>query len=165
MGKNDTLAFNSHVFHEGTMTRGYEFFGTHAEERDGQRGYVFRTWAPHAREISIVGDFNGWQVGANPMQCVEREIWEGFVPGLKEYDTYKFAVMGQNGEIHMKADPYASTPKPAPERLPKSMISRATNGMTPTLRPIAASIRSAKRRPIFTRCIWVPGGATKTATP
>lgn len=107
MGKNETLAFNSHVFHEGTMIRGYEFFGTHAEQREGQDGYVFRTWAPNAREISIVGDFNGWQIGANPMQRVEHEIWEGFVPGLKEYDTYKFAVTGQNGETHMKADPYA----------------------------------------------------------
>ena len=55
MGKKDSLAFNSHVFHEGTMTRGYEFFGAHAERRDGVDGYVFRTWAPNAKSISVVG--------------------------------------------------------------------------------------------------------------
>ena len=107
MGKKDSLAFNSHVFHEGTMTRGYEFFGAHAETRSGVEGYRFRTWAPHAKAISVVGDFNQWNPEANPMQIVEREIWEGFVPGLREYDLYKFAVTGADGELHMKADPYA----------------------------------------------------------
>ena len=107
MGKKDSLAFNSHVFHEGTQTRGYEFFGAHAETRGGAEGYVFRTWAPHARAISVVGEFNGWNAAAHPMELVEHEIWEGFVPGLKEYDLYKFAVTGADGECRLKADPYA----------------------------------------------------------
>ena len=107
MGKKDSLAFNSHVFHEGTQTRGYEFFGAHAETRDGVDGYVFRTWAPHAKSISVVGEFNQWDTEAHPMEIVEHEIWEGFVPGLKEYDTYKFAIIGADGECRMKADPYA----------------------------------------------------------
>ena len=105
MGKKDSLAFNSHVFHEGTQTRGYEFFGAHAETRGGAEGYVFRTWAPHARAISVVGEFNGWNAAAHPMELVEHEIWEGFVPGLKEYDLYKFAVTGADGECRLKADP------------------------------------------------------------
>ncbi len=107
MGKKESLAFNSHVFHEGTMTRGYEFFGAHAAVRDGVEGYLFRTWAPAARSISVVGDFNGWDRGAHPMAKVEREIWEAFIPGLQEYDIYKFAVEGRTGEVHLKADPYA----------------------------------------------------------
>ena len=107
MGKKDSLAFNSHVFHEGTQTRGYEFFGAHAETRGGAEGYVVRTWAPHARAISVVGEFNGWNAAAHPMELVEHEIWEGFVPGLKEYDLYKFAVTGADGECRLKADPYA----------------------------------------------------------
>ena len=63
-----------------------------------REGYVFRTWAPHARAISVVGEFNGWNAAAHPMELVEHEIWEGFVPGLKEYDLYKFAVTGADGE-------------------------------------------------------------------
>lgn len=107
MGKRDGLAFNSHVFHEGTQTRGYEFFGAHAEQVNGTNGYVFRTWAPHAQAISVVGAFNDWDAEANPMQLVEHEIWEAFVPGLQEYDIYKFAVTGRDGETRLKADPYA----------------------------------------------------------
>ena len=107
MGKRDSLAFNSHVFHEGTMTRGYEFFGAHAEERNGEQGFIFRTWAPHAAAISVVGAFNDWNVEANPMKIVEREIWEAFIPGLQQYDLYKFAITDADGELHMKADPYA----------------------------------------------------------
>ena len=107
MGKKESLAFNSHVFHEGTMTRGYEFFGAHPEQKEGVDGYLFRTWAPNAKSISIVGEFNGWSMETNPMRIVEREIWEGFVPGLKKYDTYKFAVIDQKDQVHMKADPYA----------------------------------------------------------
>ena len=55
----------------------------------------------------MVGDFNDWDAEKNPMSIVEREIWEGFVPGLQEYDLYKFAITGPDGEIRMKADPYA----------------------------------------------------------
>ena len=107
MGRKDSLAFNSHVFHEGTMAQGYEFFGAHAAQRESTDGYVFRVWAPHAKKVAVVGDFNDWDAEKNPMSIVEREIWEGFVPGLQEYDLYKFAITGPDGEIRMKADPYA----------------------------------------------------------
>lgn len=107
MGRKDSLAFNSHVFHEGTMARGYEFFGAHAAQREGVDGYVFRVWAPHAEAVAVVGDFNDWDAEKNLMSIVEREIWEGFVPGLREYDIYKFAITGPDGEVRMKADPYA----------------------------------------------------------
>ena len=107
MGRKDSLAFNSHVFHEGTMARGYEFFGAHAAQREGVDGYVFRVWAPHAEAVAVVGDFNDWNAEKNLMSIVEREIWEGFVPGLREYDIYKFAITGPDGEVRMKADPYA----------------------------------------------------------
>ena len=60
MGRKDSLAFNSHVFHEGTMAQGYEFFGAHAAQRESTDGYVFRVWAPHAKRwpwsaISMIG--------------------------------------------------------------------------------------------------------------
>ena len=88
MGGKENLSFSSHIFHEGTMIHGYTFFGAHAERRDGRDGYVFRTWAPHAKRVSVGGEFNGWTADADPMQKVEREIWEGFVPGLQQYDLY-----------------------------------------------------------------------------
>lgn len=119
MGRKESLAFNSHVFHEGTQIRGYEFFGSHEEIRDGVKGYIFRVWAPNAKAISVVGAFNQWKIGANPMELVEREIWAAFVPGLQECDTYKFAVTGADGETRMKADPYAFYAESGPQNASK----------------------------------------------
>ena len=56
-----------HLFHEGNITRGYDFFGSHFIERDKKKGVVFRVWAPHAASVSVVGDFNKWDRYANPM--------------------------------------------------------------------------------------------------
>ncbi len=93
-------------FRAGTLTDGWKYFGAHPCEREGQQGWIFRVWAPQARAVSIVGDFNGWTVGANSMQS-ELGIWEGFVPGLERYDIYKYAIEGVDGTVRLKADPYA----------------------------------------------------------
>ena len=73
----------------GSAIRAWEFMGSHAQERDGTWGYVSRVWAPHAQEVSVVGDFNGWEHGLHPMTALGGGLWEGFVPGLQRYDTYK----------------------------------------------------------------------------
>ncbi len=92
-------------FHSGTLTDGWRWFGTHPAERRGKAGWMFRVWAPHAQSVSVVGDFNSWNQGAN---CLTRkgEVWEGFIPGLEPYTPYKYAVLGCDGKVHMKADPY-----------------------------------------------------------
>lgn len=91
----------------GSAIRAWEYMGSHAGEREGTGGYVFRVWAPHAAKVSIVGDFNAWDASSNPMSPLGGGIWEGFVPGLERYDVYKYAVEAVDGRVLMKADPYA----------------------------------------------------------
>ena len=92
-------------FHEGALTDGWRWFGAHPAVRDGTPGWEFRVWAPCARGVSIVGDFNQWDAGRDPMER-DGEIWTGFVPGLKPFDAYKYAVTGTDGGLRLKADPY-----------------------------------------------------------
>ena len=92
-------------FHAGTLTEGWRWFGAHPTEKRGKQGWGFRVWAPHAKSVSVVGDFNGWDKQANRLIHVG-EVWEGFIPGLTEYTAYKYAVTGEDGGVRMKADPY-----------------------------------------------------------
>lgn len=92
-------------FHQGTLTDGWNWFGAHPTEQNGKQGWTFRVWAPHARGVSVVGDFNGWDPTAHPMQR-EGENWVCFIPGLKEYTAYKYCIAGADKCTHMKADPY-----------------------------------------------------------
>ena len=68
---------------------------------------MFRLWAPHAKAVSVVGDFNSWVPGSHPMQKVDEGIWEAFIPGMKEFDVYKYCVTTPSDELSFKADPYA----------------------------------------------------------
>ena len=98
---------NTYLFHEGTAISAYEYMGAHATTHDGVSGYMFRVWAPRAKAVSVVGDFNFWDIEAHPMHKITDGIWEVFVPGGQPYDAYKFAVTGADGKLHYKADPYA----------------------------------------------------------
>lgn len=97
-----------HFFHEGSATEAYEFFGSHFCETDGKKGVVFRVWAPHARSVSVVGDFNHWDRFRHRMQRVSNDesVWELFIPDLKTYDIYKYSIESAQGQIKLKADPY-----------------------------------------------------------
>ena len=95
------------LFKQGNNQEAQRFFGAHLCERDGQPGAVFRVWAPHAKAVSVVGDFNSWVPTSHPMTKVEEGIWELFIPGIKEYDVYKYCVTTQWDELVFKADPYA----------------------------------------------------------
>ncbi|MBC3886707.1 1,4-alpha-glucan branching protein GlgB [Acetobacterium paludosum] len=83
----------------------YHYFGSHLNED----GVIFRTWAPNAQGVSVVGDFNNWEIHQNAMTLIEGShgIWELFIPGLTSGMLYKYAVKQHNGEIAYKADPYA----------------------------------------------------------
>lgn len=96
-----------YLFRQGNNMEAYRYFGAHLCEQDGQAGVVFRLWAPHAKAVSVVGDFNDWVPTANPMQKVEEGIWELFIPGMKQYDVYKYCVTTPSDELAYKADPYA----------------------------------------------------------
>lgn len=94
-------------FLAGTEAHAQDFLGSHPERRDGANGYLFRVWAPHAAKVAVMGDFNAWNEESHPMAPIDGGIWELFIPGLKQYDTYKYAVTTPAGELRAKSDPYA----------------------------------------------------------
>ena len=102
---NDTAPLAQ--FLAGQAVRAQEFLGSHPTVRGGQSGWLFRVWAPHAQAVAVMGDFNGWDDRANPMAALEGGVWELFLPGLQQYDNYKYAVHTRSGKVLAKADPYA----------------------------------------------------------
>lgn len=95
-------------FKKGTHYDCWKFLGAHLCEAGGQQGVLFRVWAPRARAVSVVGDFNSWMPSAHPMQNLHKTgVWQCFVPGLEPYDIYKYCVTTPADERIFKADPYA----------------------------------------------------------
>ncbi|MDY5676410.1 MAG: 1,4-alpha-glucan branching protein GlgB [Eubacteriales bacterium] len=95
-----------YLFHQGTYYQAYEYMGAHPCP-DG-KGYVFRTWAPNASKINVVGDFNGWDNTKNPMKKIsDGGVWEAVVQDAKQFDKYKFEIVDKNNYARLKADPYA----------------------------------------------------------
>ena len=95
------------AFSEGRSTHAWKCFGSHpATAEDGTQGYLFRVWAPNAPRITIIGDFNGWDLNATPMTEMEGGIWEAFIPGVQRYDSYQYAIHKQDGGFIGKCDPY-----------------------------------------------------------
>ena len=92
-------------FHGGSLTDGWRWFGAHPAREREQDGWRFRVWAPHAAAVSVVGEFNGWDISAAPLER-DGEVWSGFIPGLAGYTSYKYAVTGPDGQVRYKADPY-----------------------------------------------------------
>lgn len=93
----------------------YEEFGGRLMREKGEKGVRFVVWAPSAKAVSAVGDFNDWKVESTPLQIQDRlGVWEGFVPGLKAGDRYKFALTLADGSVIMKADPFALQGEPRP---------------------------------------------------
>ena len=100
---NDTAPLAQ--FLAGQAVRAQEFLGSHPTVRGGQSGWLFRVWAPHAQAVAVMGDFNGWDDRANPMAALEGGVWELFLPGLQQYDNYKYAVHTRSGKVLAKAGP------------------------------------------------------------
>jgi 1,4-alpha-glucan branching enzyme len=97
-----------HLAGEGSHERVYERLGAHVREVDGVLGTSFAVWAPSARSVSVVGDFNLWDGRLHPMRTLGTSgIWELFIPGLADGDHYKFEIRTQAGEVKLKADPVA----------------------------------------------------------
>lgn len=99
--------FPIYLYNQGTNEEAYKLFGSHKSEKEGKFGYTFTVWAPHAKSVSVVGDFNNWDENDCPMKKITDEIWSVFVEGLKTYDTYKYCVKSAKGKTINKADPYA----------------------------------------------------------
>ncbi|MGA9032121.1 MAG: 1,4-alpha-glucan branching protein GlgB [Sulfuricaulis sp.] len=99
-----------YLFRQGRHSRLYEKLGAHVMSVKNVTGVHFAVWAPNARAVSVVGDFNGWRPGSHPLYSRKDGcgIWEGFIPGVVAGAHYKYHLTSQNGKYHVeKADPFA----------------------------------------------------------
>ena len=101
---------------EGSMLRPYEVLGAHFMECDGVSGVNFRLWAPNARRVSIVGDFNYWDGRRHPMRFHPKSgVWELFLPKVSLGQLYKFELIDCHGNLRLKSDPYAFSSQLRPD--------------------------------------------------
>jgi 1,4-alpha-glucan branching enzyme len=102
---------DGYLFGQGTHYDIYKKLGAHKGKKGKETGVFFDVWAPHARSIAVIGEFNNWDENANYMQRVEPEelgVFETFIPGVKEGQLYKYLIYTDSGEKLYKADPYAT---------------------------------------------------------
>jgi 1,4-alpha-glucan branching enzyme len=100
--------FELHLYSEGTLYESYNSLGAHVTEVGGVCGVRFAVWAPNAGTVTVVGDFNDWDVRRHPMRQRNTGVWEIFIPGLGEGSKYKYFVRSRfHGYQEMKTDPYA----------------------------------------------------------
>jgi len=115
MNFNSPTSYDLYLFHQGSHYRTYEIFGAHLEEMAGEKGVRFCLWAPNAREVRVVGDFNRWQGERHVMTKITPSgIWSVFVPRLKEGDLYKYEIHTDSEQVLLKADPYSFHSEPRP---------------------------------------------------
>ena len=97
-----------YLFNQGTYYHAYELLGCHFDTVKGVKGAFFRVWAPNAKKVSVVGDFNCWQANEHVMTKLDKSgIWEVFVKDVKVYDKYKYHITTRKNQTFLKADPYA----------------------------------------------------------
>jgi 1,4-alpha-glucan branching enzyme len=98
--------FDLHLFAEGNHHRIYEKLGAHATEIDGVKGVYFAVWAPNARNVSLLGDFNYWDGRKHQMRKSSTGVWDLFIPGLDVGERYKYEIKNYDGHIYEKSDPF-----------------------------------------------------------
>jgi 1,4-alpha-glucan branching enzyme len=105
-----------YLFNEGNNYRIFDDLGSHVRDIDGVRGCVFAVWAPNAKRVSLVGDFNSWDGRCHPMRSLGSSgIWELFVPGLDNGTVYKYEIKKPgNDHLVLKTDPYGYYQDPPP---------------------------------------------------
>ena len=108
--RNFDVGFNSSIKNDA-----YEYFGSFLE---GDRA-TFRVWAPNATALSVVGDFNDWNDGCNPMYPIANGVWQAEISGVKNFDSYKYAITSPDGKVTLKSDPYARHFETAPANASK----------------------------------------------
>ena len=119
--KNDTpevfmTELDTYLFGQGTHYEIYNKMGAHIAVKDGKEGVYFVVWAPAARAVYVVGDFNGWNGDGYAMTPVsDGGVYELFIPGAREGQCYKYLIESQSGEMLYKADPYANQAQLRPD--------------------------------------------------
>lgn len=102
------MSFDLNEFLYGQSITAYEYFGAHKVIKDNVEGIMFRLYAPLARDVSIIGDFNNWDVTKHKMMRIDPNgIFEIFIPGLTDYANYKFHFLNAKNQYVDKSDPYA----------------------------------------------------------
>jgi 1,4-alpha-glucan branching enzyme len=105
-----------HLIGEGRHGQLYEKLGSHVREHQGVRGTAFAVWAPAARAVSVVGDFNSWDGRLHAMRALgSAGIWELFLPGVEPGARYKYEILTAERELTLKADPYAQEAERPPK--------------------------------------------------
>src|SRR5688500_15202709 len=105
-----------HLIGEGTHERLYDVLGAHPRTHEGVSGVSFAVWAPNARSVRIVGDFDRWDGRLLPLRSMGATgVWELFVPGIGVGELYKFEILGADGTLRLKADPFAFAMQVRPE--------------------------------------------------
>lgn len=101
--------YDIHLFRSGKHFRLYEKLGSHVVGHEGQEGTYFAVWAPNARAVSVIGNFNHWQPGRHVLQprWDQSGIWEGFFADIHHGEAYKYSIHSNTGETLDKADPFA----------------------------------------------------------
>jgi 1,4-alpha-glucan branching enzyme len=109
--------FDIHLFKSGKHFKLYEKLGAHLVTHGQQHGTYFAVWAPNARSVSVIGNFNHWTSGQHPLspRWDESGIWEGFFPGTGKGEVYKYAIHSSTGEYLEKADPFAAYAEQPPK--------------------------------------------------
>ena len=98
-----------YLFREGKHYKLYEKFGAHSIEMNGDKGVYFSVWAPFAKEVSVIGDFNNWYSESHKLlpRWDKSGIWEGFIPDLEWGTIYKYAIRTNQNVLLEKGDPFA----------------------------------------------------------
>ncbi|MEH2375958.1 1,4-alpha-glucan branching enzyme [Nostoc sp.] len=107
--------FDLHLFKEGNHHRIYEKLGAHPTEIDGVKGVYFAVWAPNARNVSLLADFNLWDGRKNQMRKGRTGVWELFIPEIGVGEHYKYEIKNFEGHIYEKSDPYGFQQEPRPK--------------------------------------------------
>ena len=106
---------DQYLFGQGTHYDIYKKLGAHLTMRDGEKGVYFAVWAPNAKSVSVIGDFNGWDAASHPMKRLEPlGIWDAFIPGVEEGCLYKYHIETKWGRELYKADPFANSSEKRP---------------------------------------------------
>lgn len=112
--------FDLYLYHQGTNYHTHQMLGAHLIEKNDVCGVRFAVWAPHAKSVSVVGDFNQWNGSLNSMEKVsDGEVWAIFIPGIKVGDIYKYDIEAANGAHILKADPYGFYAEKKPQTASK----------------------------------------------
>lgn len=109
--------FDIHLFRTGKHFKLYQKLGAHAVKVDGKQGTYFAVWAPNAKVVSVIGNFNQWNAKENKLgpRWDGSGIWEGFIPGILKGEVYKYAIQSNTGDYLEKADPFAAYAEIAPK--------------------------------------------------